>query len=111
MSRNLKGTITCNTTNEIVEGAIAEIQVLDISLACGPSKTLGTQTIENPKTFPLNYSVNYDEPSDKHGRFSVAVRITHNDKLKFINDTTFTINDLQTGEFLDKKDLFVIAIQ
>jgi uncharacterized lipoprotein YbaY len=112
--RKITGTVTCNNPNAKLEpGCVAQIQVNDVSIACGRAKTLGSAQIDNPDKFPFKFQVEYDdEPIKKlfHGQYAISVRIERMGKLEFINDTRFNINDIEKNIILDHIDVFVISV-
>ena len=103
----LRGSISCNNTDVIPDGAVAVVSVIDCSLACGPSKTLGKIEISDPKSFPFLYEVEYDE-SLIDVEVAVNCRIFKDEKLIFINDTRFQINS--NGVLKDNVDFHVIVV-
>jgi putative lipoprotein len=112
--RKISGNITCNTTQDIPEGCIVLVQVSDTTRACAPAIPLGKKTIENPKKFPIQFEVEYDDSflSNPMGYdYSISARIEQNGQLKFINDTRFIIMDTETQKAKDSIDFFVIEIK
>lgn len=110
--RVLRGTIDCFETKTIPDNSVAEVSVIDCSRACGPSKTLGKVEIKNPKSFPFEYEVEFDESTVmltySHG-FRVSCSINKDERLEFINDTAFSI--LDDGKILDRVDFNVIVVK
>jgi uncharacterized lipoprotein YbaY len=109
--KTLRGKITSNGKQTIEQGSVIKVSVLDCSLACAPSKTLGSANIQNVDSFPFEYEVSYDESkvilSIDYG-FRVACRITNGERLDFINDTAFSI--IENGQLLDSVDFHVITV-
>ena len=108
MKNVLTGNCTCSASDSIEEGAIAEISILDVSRCGAPAITLSKLVVENPKSFPLSFQIEYEQPT-RFGSYCVSIRISKNEKLLYINDTRFSITD-ETGNYLSHIDLFVIKI-
>ena len=109
MKNVLTGICTCSASDIIEEGAVAEISILDVSRCGAPAITLSKIEIENPKTFPLSFQIEYEQPT-RSGSYCVSISINKNGKLLYINDTRFSITD-QAGNYLSSlNDLFVIKI-
>jgi uncharacterized lipoprotein YbaY len=110
--RKLIGTINCDQNKSIEKGAEFKVSVLDCSLACAPSKTLGTVSLRNINNFPVSYEIQYDDSNiirnTVHG-YTVGVRIEKDDKLLFINDTSHSIIS-DDGNILDNVNVTVISI-
>ncbi len=113
--RTLTGTVTCKSAEAQLEpGSVAEVQVVDVSRACGRATVLGEVTINNPDKFPFSFQVEYNDGPIKEmnygGSFAVGVRIERDGKLDFINDTRFEINKASEKSVLDHIDMFVIKV-
>ena len=106
--RTIRGKVTCEERQDIPEGASATISVIDCSRMDVAAVTLGKVEIQNPKTFPIAYQVDYDDEPIKRmlsGSYAINVRIGTESKLSFITDTRFSIVDQQTGDILDQMDI------
>ena len=111
--RTITGKVTCNEAQEIPAGAVAQILVNDNSLMDAPSKNLGKQVIKDPKKFPIEFKVEFnEEPVLKiiRGRYSIQVSIDLGEKLIFCTDTSFSIVDHETGTIKDHRDVSVIKV-
>lgn len=113
--RKISGKITCATKSGIPDGAHATIQVIDCGRMDAPSITLGQQIINDIKSFPLHFEVEYDDSFLKaegfHGQYGLNCRIETGEKLHFINDTHFSIvSDHEQRNLLDKMDFHVIEV-
>ena len=109
----LSGKITCSTKSEIPEGAKATIRIIDCGRMDAPAITLGQQVIRNPKTFPIQYSIEFLDSFLKaeqfHGQYAVNCRIETGDTLNFINDTRFGIvSDFEKRTLFETLDFHVI---
>lgn len=114
--RKISGKITCETKNDIASGAQAGIRVIDCGRMDAPSKTLGQQIINDPKSFPIHFEVEYDDSFVKaeqfHGQYALQCSIEHGDKLIFVNDTRFNIvSDHSKRELFETMDFHVIEIK
>ena len=113
--RKISGQITCESKKEIPNGAVATISVIDCGRMDAPSITLGKQEIKDPKSFPIQFEIEYDDSFLKaegfHGRYTVQTRIETNGKLNFITDTSFSIvSDHATRKLADTIDFHVIVV-
>ena len=76
--KTISGKVTCSQAKEIPAGAVAVVVVNDNSLMDAPSKTLGKVEIKDPKTFPIEFKVEFDEQpvlSMAYGIFAIQVFI------------------------------------
>ena len=111
--RSISGKVTCNEAQEIPAGAVAEILVNDNSIKGRPSKTLGKVVINDPKAFPIEFTIEYDEaPVLKiiRGIYSIQVNINLGDRLIFCTDTQFGIVNRETETIKDHLDVFVVKV-
>ena len=109
--KTLSGKVNCSTLKTIEEGAVAIVSVLDCSRMDVAAITLGKIEIKDPKSFPFEYKVQYDETKINHGfsyGFTVSCRIEKNGKLLFINDTSHPI--ISDDHILESVDIAVISI-
>jgi hypothetical protein len=108
--RVLKGEITCSETSRIEEGACAEIDVYCLRPQ-GPSVTIGKSRMENPRQFPINYEVLWDDTSllNRSAKCMICVRITRNDRLDFLSKTDLPLCD-KHGFVQDSIDVSVIIV-
>ena len=105
----VSGTITFDGAAAIPDGSVLTIQLRDVSYQDAASILIAEQTIENPKRFPLDFSVQYD-PDDIEQRaiYGLAIRITLGDRLLYINDTAFDV--LTRGNPSRNVKTWVIAV-
>ncbi len=86
------GTIEFQQKPTFARETIAEVKILDVSLADAPAVTIGMQTIKNLKEGPIPFAIPYDPGLIKPGhRYSLGVRITTKGRLDYINDTSIPI--------------------
>lgn len=114
--RKISGKITCETKSGIANGAKASVRVIDCGRMDAPSITLGQQIIDDPKSFPLHFEVEYDDSFLKaegfHGQFALQCFVELGDKLLFVNDTRFNIvSDHSKRELFDTMDFHVIEVK
>ena len=111
--RTITGKVTCNEIQEIPAGAVAQISVQDCSRMDVKSKTLGKQVIKDPKKFPIEFKVEFnEEPVLKmiRGRYAIQVLINLGDRLIFRTDTHHSIVDHATDTINDHMDVPVIKV-
>jgi putative lipoprotein len=113
--RTIKGTIVSNKAGRPFESTTtARVQVIDCSLACAPSRTLGEVVLRDLKNFPLGFEVNFDDEEKDEDRpiveVAIQVRIETGERLDYINDTQFSIKNHSTGEFKDSIDIHIIPV-
>jgi len=108
----IAGAISFDTKEAIPDGAIAKIQLLDVSLADAPARKLAEVIIENPKKFPINFEIQYDSKafSDPRGDYVINARIETNGQLNFITDTKFSVYNPNTKSALDSIEFNVIKV-
>ena len=88
----VSGTITFDGDAAIPDGSVLTVQLRDVSYQGAASILIAEQTIENPKRFPLDFSVQYDPGDiDQRAIYGLGIRITLNDRLLYINDTAFDV--------------------
>ena len=115
--RKISGKITCSAKNDIPEGSIATVSVMDCGRMDAPSITLGEQIITNPKHFPLRFEIEFDDSflnldQSFHGEYALSCRIEKGNKLEFINDTSFNIvQEHETRKLYDTYDFHVIEVK
>ena len=113
--RKISGKITCETKNDIASGAQAEIRVIDCGRMDAPSITLGQQIINEPKSFPINFEIEYDDAFVKaeqfHGQYALQCTIQKDHQYLFVNDSRINIvSDHSKRELSETKDFKVISL-
>ena len=111
--KTISGKVTCSQAKEIPAGAVAVVVVNDNSLMDAPSKTLGKVEIKDPKTFPIEFKVEFDEQpvlNMAYGIFAIQVFINLGERLIFCTDTQFSIVDDDSRKIKDNLDVFVIKV-
>ena len=104
------GTITFEGDQAIPEGAVLRVQLRDVSYQDAASILIASQTIENPESFPIEFSVPYEpDKIDSRATYGLQVRIDSADgRLIYINDTAFDV--LTRGNPSRGVDMWVIAV-
>ena len=103
------GSITFGGDREIPAGAILTVQLRDVSWQDASSTLIASQTIGNPGSFPVDFAVRYElNDIDQRATYGLQVRITHHDRLIYINDTAFEV--LTEGNPHRGVDMWVVAV-
>ena len=103
------GTITFDGDPTIPAGAVLAVELRDVSLQDASSTLIASQTIEDPERFPIDFSVSYEpDDIDPQATYGLQVRITVQDRLVYINDTSFDV--LTRGNPGRGVDMWVVAV-
>ena len=103
------GTITFDGDPTIPAGAVLAVELRDVSLQDASSTLIASQTIEDPERFPIDFSVSYEpDDIDPQATYGLQVRITVQDRLMYINDTSFDV--LTRGNPGRGVDMWVVAV-
>ena len=103
------GTITFDGDPTIPAGAVLTVELRDVSLQDASSILIASQTIEDPERFPIDFSVSYEpDDIDPQATYGLQVRITVQDRLVYINDTSFDV--LTRGNPGRGVDMWVVAV-
>jgi uncharacterized lipoprotein YbaY len=108
MSFYYLGIIKCVSSCKIKENSIVKITAVDSSLMDVAAVTLGETTVQNPKTFPISFELEYKKIESMGGQYGVNVRIEHNENLIFIND--YFVSITKDDKVLDFVEVAVIPI-
>lgn len=69
------------------------VQLIDISLADAPSKTIGETLIEAPHGSPIPFAINFDTDEIEPGHtYALQARIVAGDTLWFVTDERYTVD-------------------
>lgn len=105
----VSGTITFDGDAAIPDDAVLVVQLRDVSYQDVASILIAEQTIQNPKRFPLSFSVQYDPDSiDQRAIYGLGIRISLGDRLLYTNDTAFDV--LTRGNPSRNVKTWVIAV-
>ena len=103
------GTITFDGDPTIPAGAVLTVELRDVSLQDASSILIASQTTEDPERFPIDFSVSYEpDDIDPQATYGLQVRITVQDRLVYINDTSFDV--LTRGNPGRGVDMWVVAV-
>ena len=109
LSNAVSGTITYDGDPEIPVGAVVTVQVRDVSYQDAASTLIASQTITDPGRFPIDFSVQYDPGDiDSRATYGLAIRITLDGRLIYINDTAFEV--LTGGNPKRGVDVWVVSV-
>jgi putative lipoprotein len=96
------GTLTYRERIALPPGAVAEVWLLDTSLADAPSVEIAYQEIEEPGSPPISFALEYDTSKIQEGmQYSVRARIRHADQLLFTTDTHYPVLTRGAGNTAD----------
>ena len=103
------GTIAFRGDPPIPAGAVLTVALRDVSYQDAASRLIASQTIQDPRQFPVDFAVRYD-PSDIDPRatYGLGIRVTLNQRLIYINDTAFDV--LTRGNLTHGLNVWVIAV-
>ena len=93
----------------IPAGAVLTVEVRDVSLMDAPSKLIASQTIEDPRRFPVHFAVPYEpDRIDARAIYGLQITITLDDQLIYINDTAFDV--ITRGNPASDVETWVVAV-
>ena len=97
--KTLEGTVAYRERMALPPGASVEVQLVDVSLADAPSRTLAEVSFTPEGQVPLPYRLQYDDAEIQPGRsYALQARITLGDRLMFINTTRHAVFTGEAGE-------------
>ena len=103
------GTLTYRERMALPPGAVAEVWLLDTSLADVPSVEIAHQRIEEPGNPPIPFVLEYDTQQIREGmQYSVRATIRHDDRLLFTSDTHYPVLTRGAG---NTADLILIRVK
>ena len=90
-------------------GVVAEVWLLDTSLADAPAVEIAHQKIPDPGTPPIPFVLKYDTSKIHEGmQYSVRATIRHADRLLFTSDTHYPVLTRGAG---NTADVLLIMVQ
>lgn len=96
--RTVSGAITYRERIALPDGAVATVELSDVSLADAPATVIATQKIDNPGQVPIGFSLRFDQAVIRpKTTYAIQARITVDDQLWFINDQRYEIDPLNTA--------------
>lgn len=86
------GTLMYRERMALPPDSVAEIWLLDTSLADVPAKEIAYQRIEDPGNPPISFVLDYDPQQIREGmQYGVRATIRHADQLLFTSDTHYPV--------------------
>ena len=86
------GTLTYRERVALRPGSVAEVWLLDTSLADVPAIEIAYQRIEDPGNPPIPFVLDYDPQEIREGmQYGVRATIRHDGKLLFTSDTHYPV--------------------
>ena len=96
------GTLTYRERIALPPGAVAEVWLLDTSLADAPAVEIAYQEIEEPGSPPISFVLEYDTSKiQERMQYSVRATIRHADQLLFTTDTHYPVLTRGAGNTAD----------
>jgi putative lipoprotein len=96
------GTLTYRERIALPPGAVAEVWLLDTSLADAPAVEIAYQEIEEPGSPPISFVLEYDTSKiQERMQYSVRATIRHADQLLFTSDTHYPVLTRGAGNTAD----------
>ena len=104
----VSGTIAYGEGIALPPGAVAVVQLRDVSLADAPSVLIAEQRIANPGSAPIAFRIGYDPARiDARRTYAVQAEIRDGDRLLFVNDTAY---EVLTGGQPDRVDMVLVRV-
>jgi len=86
------GTLMYRERIALPPGAVAEVWMLDTSLADAPAVEIAYQKIEDPGSPPIPFVLDYDPSKiDERMQYGVRATISHDGQLLFTSDTHYPV--------------------
>jgi len=83
-------------------GVVAEVWLLDTSLADAPAVEIAYQRIDDPGTPPIPFALDYDPSKiDERMQYGVRATISHDGQLLFTSDTHYPVLTRGAGNTAD----------
>jgi putative lipoprotein len=102
------GTLMYRERIALPPGSVAEVWLLDTSLADAPAKEIAYQEIEDPGSPPIPFVLDYDPREIRDGmQYGVRATIKHDGQLLFTSDTH---NPVLTRGAGNTADLMLIMV-
>ena len=104
----VSGTISWRGGIALPPGAVAVVQLRDVSLADAPSVLIAEQRIADPGSPPVAFRIGYDPAGiDARRTYAVQAEIRDGDRLLFVNDAAY---EVLTGGRPDRADVELAAV-
>jgi putative lipoprotein len=96
------GTLMYRERIALPPGAVAEVWLLDTSLADAPAIEIAYQKIQDPGSPPIPFALEYDPQQIREGmQYTVRATIKHADRLLFTSDTHYPVLTRGAGNTAD----------
>ena len=96
------GTLMYRERIALPPGAVAEVWLLDTSLADAPAVEVAYREIEDPGSPPIPFALEYDpEQIRERMQYTVRATIRHGDRLLFTSDTHYPVLTRGAGNTAD----------
>jgi putative lipoprotein len=96
------GTLMYRERIALPPGSVAEVRLLDTSLADAPAKEIAYQAVEDPGTPPIPFVLDYDPSKiDERMQYGVRATISHDGQLLFTSDTHYPVLTRGAGNTAD----------
>jgi putative lipoprotein len=96
------GTLMYRERIALPPGAVAEVRLLDTSLADVPAVEIAYEEIRDVGTPPIPFVLNYDPSKiDERNQYGVRATITHDGGLLFTSDTHYPVLTRGAGNTAD----------
>jgi putative lipoprotein len=96
------GTLMYRERIALPPGSVAEVWLLDTSLADAPAKEIAYREIEDPGSPPISFVLDYDPREIREGmQYGVRATIKHGGQLLFTSDTHYPVLTRGAGNTAD----------
>ncbi|TKT80340.1 YbaY family lipoprotein [Aquamicrobium sp. LC103] len=103
-ARTIQGNVVYRERVALPPAAVIEVQLVDVSLADAPARTIAETRMTADRQVPIPYELRYDDAEIQPGHsYALQARITVEDRLWFINTTRHSV--LAGGK--DETDILV----
>jgi len=100
--QSVTGTVSYRERIMLSQGAMVNVQLLDVSRADMPATLLAEQTIEQPGQVPVAFELLYNPGIiDERMSYAVQARIFEGSELRFTTDTVFPVLTRGAGTSVD----------
>ncbi len=109
VTAQVTGTLMYRERIFLPPGVVAEVRLLDTSLADAPAAEIAYQQIEDPGNPPIPYVLEYDPQQIREGmQYTVRATIKLGDRLLFTTDTHYPVLTRGAG---NTADVMLIMVQ
>ena len=103
----IKGTIFCKSINSYIPpGCMLEMCLIDVPSSSEknkPARFIGKLELNNPKSFPIKYDIEFDENDfkDASHNYYLKVNISKNDSSFYTNQNSNNYSTISANEYGD----------